>query len=268
MTKGCSWRRLIGAVAFAAIGCGSVSPLSPDGGAGQSGQGSAGASAGATGSAGASGGASGGAGQGGAGGAPDAGTDAANPCHGLTESACATTSGCKTGTCAGCNSTPTFSGCYQPATEPPPPCPGVFCPPPPPVACSALTETMCLARTDCRADYCPGCQAKSFVKCSLPNDPQPQCPAIKCVAPCSSVTTLADCEARSDCHSVFFDPGTCGCAAAGCCAHFQKCVDGDKAACAGTVACTIVKPYCELPYVVSFSGSCYEGCVKQTDCAP
>jgi hypothetical protein len=163
-----------------------------------------------------------------------------------------------------------YAGCYQPATEPAPPCPGYLCPPPPPVACSALNETMCLARTDCRTDYCTGCQAdaKTFAKCAQPTDPYGPCPTNACLAPCSSLTTLDACGARLDCHSVFFDPGTCGCAVAGCCAHFQKCVDGGKAACTGMVACTIVKPYCELPYVVSYSGSCYEGCVKQTDCAP
>jgi hypothetical protein len=127
----------------------------------------------------------------------------------------------------------------------------------------------CLGRGDCRADYCTGCQAdaKSFARCAeLTDNSNGPCPTIACLDPCSSLTMLADCDARPDCHSVFYDPGTCGCAAAGCCAHFQRCAAGAKAACTGTVACTIVKPYCELPYVVSYSGSCYEGCVKQTEC--
>jgi hypothetical protein len=106
------------------------------------------------------------------------------------------------------------------------------------------------------------------VKCANPSDGQPTCPAIKCAAPCSSVTTLAGCEARTDCHSVFVDPGTCGCAASGCCAHFSTCADGDTAACTGTPLCKIVAPHCELPYVVAYSGSCYEGCVNKKDCAP
>jgi hypothetical protein len=86
-------------------------------------------------------------------------------------------------------------------------------------------------------------------------------------AKCSDVTTQAACDARTDCHSVFVDPGTCGCAGAGCCAHFQSCADGDQANCMGPVACTMAMPFCESPYIVSVRGACYEGCVKQTDCA-
>jgi hypothetical protein len=86
-------------------------------------------------------------------------------------------------------------------------------------------------------------------------------------AKCSDVTTQAECDARSDCHSVFVDPGDCGCAASGCCARFQSCADGDQANCDGPVACRMALPHCEPPYIVSVQGSCYEGCVKQTDCA-
>ncbi|HWP07853.1 MAG TPA: Hint domain-containing protein, partial [Polyangiaceae bacterium] len=86
--------------------------------------------------------------------------------------------------------------------------------------------------------------------------------------PCSEVTVLADCEARTDCHSVYQDPGTCGCASVGCCAKFSRCVDGDKADCEGKgLSCEALTPLCDDPaFVVSYSGSCYEGCVKPKDC--
>jgi hypothetical protein len=86
---------------------------------------------------------------------------------------------------------------------------------------------------------------------------------------CSQVTTLQACDARADCHSVFFDPQTCGCASVGCCAHFSSCADGDLAQCKNTaVACTIPTPHCEGTYVIGYSGLCYEGCVRATDCMP
>jgi hypothetical protein len=87
---------------------------------------------------------------------------------------------------------------------------------------------------------------------------------------CSDITSFDECEARSDCHSVFEDPRTCSCALLGCCTHFARCAEGDKADCEGrSVSCDIVTPYCEAPaYVVSAAGSCYEGCVDPKDCAP
>jgi len=87
------------------------------------------------------------------------------------------------------------------------------------------------------------------------------------VATCSQVTTQAGCDGRSDCHSVFADPGTCGCASAGCCARFSRCADGGRANCTGPVACMAPQPFCEAPYVLSYTGVCYEGCVLQSECA-
>ncbi len=111
--------------------------------------------------------------------------------------------------------------------------------------------------------WCPGCTSGSG-SCSV------VCPAAPCPS-CSSVTTLNECELRSDCHSVFTDPGTCGCAAVGCCARFSRCADGDLAVCTPpqTFACTTAEPFCESPaYVHSYANSCYEGCVAPKDCAP
>jgi hypothetical protein len=87
------------------------------------------------------------------------------------------------------------------------------------------------------------------------------------LAKCSEVTTQVECEARSDCHSVFEDPGDCACAALGCCARFRRCADGDRANCIGPALCEMLEPHCEGPYVVSYQGACYEGCAKQIDCA-
>jgi hypothetical protein len=132
-----------------------------------------------------------------------------------------------------------------------------------------LGESDCLASSACRADYCSGCQTRIFAGCASPSDPPPQCPAIKCVAACAAVATLAECEARTDCHSVFTDPGTCDCAVLGCCAHFSGCANGDKAMCTSPgLLCRVATPYCEGPYVVAYSGSCFEGCVNKKDCAP
>jgi hypothetical protein len=86
--------------------------------------------------------------------------------------------------------------------------------------------------------------------------------------PCADVTTRDECDARSDCHSVFFDPQNCPCAALGCCAQFSLCAEGDRADCDATVTCRRAAPHCEGPYVISYVGFCYEGCVRADDCAP
>jgi hypothetical protein len=88
------------------------------------------------------------------------------------------------------------------------------------------------------------------------------------VAPprCSEVTTRVACDARDDCHSVFEDPGTCGCASPGCCAHFKLCADGGYASCLGPAMCNMAEPFCELPYVIAYKSLCFEGCVYQDDC--
>ncbi len=74
---------------------------------------------------------------------------------------------------------------------------------------------------------------------------------------CSSLTTRDACDARPDCHSVFQDRGVCGCAA-----------DGGKARCSGMIQCGVAPPNCEGPYVVSYTDTCYEGCVLSPECGP
>jgi hypothetical protein len=84
---------------------------------------------------------------------------------------------------------------------------------------------------------------------------------------CAALTTLQTCDARSDCHAVFEDLGTCGCGSPGCCAHFARCADGDRASCTpAALLCKAAQPFCEQPYVVGYVGSCYEGCVRASEC--
>jgi len=85
---------------------------------------------------------------------------------------------------------------------------------------------------------------------------------------CSSLTTRDACDARPDCHSVFQDRGVCGCAPAGCCTAFSRCADGGKARCSGMIQCGVAPPNCEGPYVVSYTDTCYEGCVLSPECGP
>src|SRR6185503_14110746 len=79
---------------------------------------------------------------------------------------------------------------------------------------------------------------------------------------CAAATTLAECDAKDDCHSVFVDPQGCGCAALGCCARFSFCANGNAAVCDAMITCRRAAPYCEGPYVISYVGTCYEGCVR------
>jgi hypothetical protein len=94
----------------------------------------------------------------------------------------------------------------------------------------------------------------------------PTAPAI-CL-PCSDLDEQA-CTQSPSCHPVFYDPGTCDCAASGCCTRFSNCAEGKQADCAGPATClTDSEVYCEAPYVLSYRDSCYEGCVLADECAP
>jgi len=269
---------VLGAVVGLAA-CGSITAIDADGGSGGS-VGTGGSATGTGGSATGSGGATGG---GGGGGGIDARSDgrvdAADvrsdadasdvqpvACQGLNETMCRARTDCAVKTCTACSGAAAFAGCYRPGVDMPPACVGVPCPP----TCAGLSEAACKTRMDCRTDYCPDCVDKTFMRCSAPTDPQTGCLPIACPPPlpCAQNTTLAQCEARTDCHSVFVDRGNCACSALGCCATFTRCADGDRAACKGMPACDALAPYCEGPYVVSYTNSCYEGCVHMKDCAP
>jgi hypothetical protein len=119
----------------------------------------------------------------------------------------------------------------------------------------------------CTGVVCPvldaGCTGSS---CALDAARVDAAPSDTPLAACSQVATEADCNLRGDCHSVFVDPGTCGCAGAGCCAHFDHCADGKTANCTGPALCKLATPFCEAPFVLSYTGTCYEGCVRQGEC--
>jgi hypothetical protein len=112
--------------------------------------------------------------------------------------------------------------------------------------------------------WCPGCTPGTG-SCGA------ACTGAQCET-CSEADTLEECEARPDCHSVFHDPGTCGCTGIGCCARFSRCADGELAKCMGEpVMCDGAVPHCENPaFVISYRRdiSCYEGCVDPKDCDP
>ncbi len=192
-------------------------------------------------------------------------------CRGLDEATCRARTDCAAGVCYSiCGGGSTFTGCYDPTTDTPPACVPGGAPCPPPVVCALLPdEASCKARSDCRANYCPNCSGgSSYSGCSDATASALICPGVACPVPCSQATTLETCDARPECHPVFVDNRTCGCAALGCCAKFSRCADGATAVCkTPSLICDSVGPYCEGPYVVGYTTGCYEGCVRSTDCA-
>ena len=184
-------------------------------------------------------------------------------CSALDEAMCNMTTGCTPAYCADCSGAQKFAGCGGPSDAVA--CPAYACPAQP-ASCSGLDETSCNARSDCQAGYCTGCSRRTFVGCGDPGT------AFACVTgcavpgPCASETTLAGCEARTDCHAVLASPGSCDCPIV---VQLDHCADGAKATCTGTPTCHRTMPYCETPdFVVSYTADCYEGCVRATDCAP
>jgi len=87
-------------------------------------------------------------------------------------------------------------------------------------------------------------------------------------AACSEVKTEETCAGRADCHPVFVDANVCNCATPGCCMMFDRCADGAHADCKGPALCKMMEPPCGTTYVIAYQESCYEGCVRPTDCAP
>jgi hypothetical protein len=176
-------------------------------------------------------------------------------CRSLDQTACTTAAQqgrCIVGACCG-----SFLGCLNPGDSQP----SCLC-----ANCQGLDEAHCKARgTSCRADYCLGCSTTpQYVQCSNPNDRPLECDPPPCPPPlpCKQLMSETDCNGRSDCHSVYHDPGTCF--APGC-EVFEYCADG-KADCKGPAACNIVPPVCNPPYTLGYTGACYEGCVLQTAC--
>ncbi len=191
---------------------------------------------------------------------------ACQSCHGLDQAACAAAGelGCTAGTCCGA-----FISCLDPG-DPPQIC-AADCVDP----CAGLDESTCQATPACRADYCPACSPGStyFASCDPVGSPPPTCQPLPCPPPlpCDQLTTLADCDARSDCHSVY-QADLCGCADC-CCTFFGRCATGGSANCTGPAFCNSAPPDCSNPackgmFAVSYANGCYEGCVLASECGP
>jgi len=111
--------------------------------------------------------------------------------------------------------------------------------------------------------WCPGCRIDegSCVSGAV-------CPALPCFS-CSAAVDEADCNTFTGCHAVYQDPHDCRCDTLGCCAQYVSCEVGATVDCEGAnVECDSLTPYCENPaFVVSYTPTCYEGCVKPEVCA-
>lgn len=193
----------------------------------------------------------------------DAGASAdAGPltCEGLDEAACAL-SNCRSKACLDCEGDPLFTQCFG---EVEPSCPDLLCPP----ACSTLSQAECAAAGErCRVDICPGCRDDGFFAgCADPTTQPLPCPPVLC-PPCEDLPE-ADCRQDFGCHRVFGQVvEECWCDGLGCCHEFTGCREGAQADCRGeNLACRRVAPFCEGPYVISYEGTCYEGCVLAEDC--
>lgn len=74
----------------------------------------------------------------------------------------------------------------------------------------------------------------------------------------------AACLTRDDCHASF-QVTQCR-NILGYCAQFLTCAD-EQANCTGPANCDIVEPFCAGPYVISYTQTCYGGCVRADQCA-
>ena len=131
---------------------------------------------------------------------------------------------------------------------------------------SVTDEASCTARTDCRADYLSRLQRRQL-RSPLLRRPERSARPVSGHRVPGAVRAGDDARTRATrapTATPSSSTGACACAALGCCARFSRCADG-------TAVCTAPrdhlrrasKPYCEGPYVVSYSGSCYEGCVQR-----
>jgi hypothetical protein len=196
--------------------------------------------------------------------AADAGLppDSGLTCESLSEAECAL-SNCRSKTCQDCEGRPAATLCFGTVE---PSCPDLICPPP----CTDLNETECRAEPNrCVAHTCPECDGGStFTVCAGPNDPIPGCPPPHCPE-CAELGEQG-CADSPECHRVFAQlQDECLCDAPGCCHEFVGCADGAQALCEDdNLSCRMLAPYCAGPYVISYEGFCYEGCVLAGDCDP
>jgi len=182
-------------------------------------------------------------------------------CHDLDEATCRK-NGCQPRLCAICEAPSVYSGCYDTDEQVPVCTGGVACTLP----CAMANEAVCLDRPECRADYCNPCNSSpAFAGCVRKGAPPTLCADGACPTVCRQQLDLTSCQAHPECHAVFQPAGACGCAGSGCCTFFSTCADG-PAICVGTALCSVPPPDCEGPYVLSYAGSCYEGCVLASEC--
>ena len=139
-------------------------------------------------------------------------------------------------------------------------------------ACSTAQDDADCQALGCMPVGCPICGGgETFLLCVAPGEPYGVLCTNPCPQPaCASLATAADCDARTDCHSLF--SGDLPCNSSGCNNHFEQCEDGATAACSpsgGGPSCTKLTPQCaggdSLAYL---SNNCPDGCVHTDRCAP
>lgn len=187
-------------------------------------------------------------------------------CATLAQDTCAAAAHCAPHSCPGCFDETIFVGCLPLVGDgAAPACPEIDCP-----ACSDLEENMCNDVGACNATYCLDCDGNQFfTACSDAGTISP-CPDIVCPEDRCQFHDEASCAADPECHRVFTEQSpACDCQSPGCCQEFERCAVGGKANCSDDeLACRAREPLCEGPYVVSYEGFCYEGCVLREDCDP
>lgn len=133
------------------------------------------------------------------------------------------------------------------------------------VVCEGLDERSCSVAPGCVQHYCPTCTGRRFQLCGVDGGPIPDCARPQCDCP---ELDEASCDASAGCHAVYVDSDVCGCPTPGCCATFLRCAWG-PADCAGLdLSCRAQAPLCQGPYVISYEGTCYEGCALREACNP
>jgi hypothetical protein len=132
--------------------------------------------------------------------------------------------------------------------------------------CDGLDQAACAANPSCQTNFCPACNNQQiYVGCTEVGGPPPVCPAIVCPG-CGLHTDELSCAQDTTCHPVYMDQIPCTCSPIGCCMQFWFCAEGPRAICQGTPTCAQPAPVCEGDYTVSFTSTCYEGCVHPTEC--
>jgi hypothetical protein len=128
-----------------------------------------------------------------------------------------------------------------------------------------MTQDQCQAAPGCAVALCANCVGvQSFFACYEQNQSPPACGPPMCPA-CDTYQDDMTCEGSGYCHSVFVSEAPPACVRD--CTRFARCADGPKAMCAGMPGCAQPSPYCEPGVVVvSYTQTCYEGCVRPAEC--